>query len=318
MTPALTTRPTTDELVFPAMGGEVRLSSTDRDAHGALAGARTLLCDAAARLSRFEPDSELCALNADPRATVPASALLRAAVRAMQRAEALSGGLVDAALLPALEDAGYRESRAGVRPVPLRRALALAPPRRPARPRPRSPWAAIRVDDRARTISRPPGVRLDTGGIGKGLLADVVARHLWELSDLVVDCAGDIRVAGPATRLRPRAIEIVHPLTQRVAATLWLGDGAIATSGLDRNLWRGPGGGVAHHLLDPSTGEPAWTGLVGATALAASALDAEVLAKTALLSGPEAGRAVLAEHGGVLFHDDGRAEGVGAPAEILR
>ena len=41
------------------------------------------------------------------------------------------------------------------------------------------------------------------------------------------------------------------------------------------------------------------------TALAPTALEAETLAKAALLSGPRAGAALLAEHGGVLVHDDG-------------
>ena len=61
-----------------------------------------------------------------------------------------------------------------------------------------------------------------------------------------------------------------------------------------------------HHLLDPATGAPAWTGVVSATALAPTAAEAEALAKAALLAGPRAGRALLARHGGgVLVLDDG-------------
>jgi thiamine biosynthesis lipoprotein len=70
-------------------------------------------------------------------------------------------------------------------------------------------------------------------------------------------------------------------------------------------------------VLDPSTGEPAWTGLVAATAVGASAFEAEVLAKTALLSGPRGARRALHRSGGVLQHDDGRVEVV-APAAVVR
>ena len=56
------------------------------------------------------------------------------------------------------------------------------------------------------------------------------------------------------------------------------------------------------------TGEPAWTGLVSVTALAPTALEAETLAKAALLRGPRAAGALLAVHGGVLVHDDGDIE----------
>jgi FAD:protein FMN transferase len=87
-------------------------------------------------------------------------------------------------------------------------------------------------------------------------------------------------------------------------------DGAAATSGLDRRVWRRPDGTHAHHLLDPSTGEPAWTGLIAATALAPTALEAEALAKAALLSGPEGARRVLAARGGVLVHDSAESERV--------
>jgi thiamine biosynthesis lipoprotein len=78
----------------------------------------------------------------------------------------------------------------------------------------------------------------------------------------------------------------------------------VATSGIGRRSWIGPDGLRAHHLLDPSTGRPAHTGVVQATALAPTAADAEVRAKAALLSGREGAREWLA-HGGVLVFDDG-------------
>ena len=101
---------------------------------------------------------------------------------------------------------------------------------------------------------------------------------------------------------------VEHPLTGERACVLRLGGGAVATSGLNVRIWRDADGRFAHHLIDPATGEPAWTGLVGATALGDSAVEAETLAKAALLSGPAGGREVLAEHGGMLVHDDGRVE----------
>ena len=55
---------------------------------------------------------------------------------------------------------------------------------------------------------------------------------------------------------------------------LWLVRGGVATSGLGSRLWRDPEGRPAHHLLDPSTGAPAWTGLISATAVGGTALGA--------------------------------------------
>jgi len=67
-------------------------------------------------------------------------------------------------------------------------------------------------------------------------------------------------------------------------------------------------------LLDPSTRAPVWSGLIGATALGATALEAETLSKMALLLGPDGARAVLAQHGGVIVHDSGNVEAIGCIA----
>jgi FAD:protein FMN transferase len=285
---------------FPTMGTVARVV---RDGDGGM-DVRSVFAEIDRRLSRFEPGSDLSRLNADPRASVPAAALLRDAVAAALRAASVSDGLVDPTLLTPLRRAGYRDSRARAVPVSLPRALEAAPLRRPARPHPAAAWRAVRVDDAAGTIRRPPGLKLDLGGSGKGWAADVVAARLERHGRCAVDCGGDLRVAaggGPPWEVRVR-----HPLTGAVAHTFRVRAGGVATSGIDARLWQRPGGDFAHHLIDPATGAPAWTGLLTATALAPTALEAEALAKAALLSGPLAGRRLLrARHGGVLVHDDG-------------
>jgi thiamine biosynthesis lipoprotein len=110
-------------------------------------------------------------------------------------------------------------------------------------------------------------------------------------------------------------VDVEHPLGPEPAHRLRIERGAIATSGLATRIWR-RGDGFAHHLIDPASGEPAWTGLIQATALAPTALEAETIAKSALLSGPVTGRADLSEHGGVLIHDDGTVEVVEAASNV--
>jgi len=304
------------DVIFDAMGSHVRLLIGEpgpgmAPAPAAAEQARQFVVEFDAALSRFKPGSELCALNEDPRERAPASELLRGAVKAGLAAAERSGGLVDPTLIGAIESAGYVASRAGVPGAPLGAALAEAPPRRPARPNPEASWRRFEVDDAAGTISRPPGVRFDTGGAGKGLAADLIANRLRGYSRFIVDCGGDIRIGGPDALVQPYEVFVEHPLTGERAYVLRLGSGAVATSGLNVRVWRGADGRYAHHLLDPSTGEPAWTGLIGATALGDTAVEAETLAKAALLSGPDGGRAILTERGGLLVHDGGRVETVG-------
>jgi thiamine biosynthesis lipoprotein len=305
------------DYTFHAMGSDVRLLIGAPLAPGAppqLAAAdreKAFVLSFGHRLSRFAPDSELSMLNHDLRAEVPASVLLRTAVRAGLWAAQRSGGLVDPTLVRALERTGYGSSLDGAEPASLQDALAGAPARRAARPDPSSRWSEIEVDDEAGVIIRPPGVMVDTGGTGKGLCADAVAHRLGAYTRFVVDCGGDIAVGGVGAQLEPYEIEVEHPLTRSPIGTLHVRAGGVATSGLNVRIWRDARGGYAHHLLDPSSGAPAWTGLVGVTALGASALEAETLSKMALLLGAQGAREVLADCGGVLIHDSGEVEPVG-------
>ena len=70
----------------------------------------------------------------------------------------------------------------------------------------------------------------------------------------------------------------------------------LATSGVSVHRWV-TGDHVGHHLIDPRTGRPADTDVVQATVLAASAREAEVLAKTAVILGSAAGLEFLDRFG---------------------
>ena len=79
------------------------------------------------QFSRFRADSELSRLNADPRPVVPVSATMARLLEAVRVATRATGGLVDGTLAREIEAAGYRGDLGA--PLPLRDALALAPPR---------------------------------------------------------------------------------------------------------------------------------------------------------------------------------------------
>jgi FAD:protein FMN transferase len=299
------------------MGTEVRvlvgarLNDADPAPETIAASVEEQLRDFDRRLSRFSPDSELSRFNGDPREQVPASALLRAAVRAGLWAAQRTDGLVDPTLLPQLEAAGYAASRTGVASAPLQRALSTAPRRRRAHPAADARWRSIEVLEERAAIRRPPGLEFDTGGTGKGLAADLVATRLAGYARYAIDCGGDVRVGGRLPDSEPVELEIRNPLLGTAADSFSLARGAIATSGLDARLWRLPDGTHAHHLIDPATGEPAWTGLICASARAPTALEADVVAKAALLSGRDGARELLSEHGGLTIADGGAVERIG-------
>jgi thiamine biosynthesis lipoprotein len=254
--------------------------------------------------TRFEPSSALSALNSCPAEEVEGvqrevGLVFAAGIWAAER----TGWLADPFLLDGIEDAGYSSSLVGAQMPSLEEALERAPSRRPACPRPPGPWRQVSVDVETGLVCREPGLRFDPGGCGKGLAADLAADRLSGLLSYAVDMGGDVRMGGLGGLVRD--IHVEDPFHRgSVLGSFQMTSGGVATSGLAGRLWR-QGDAICHHLLDPSTGCPAWTGVVQATALGGSALEAEALAKASVLAGPEGGVEMLSEQGGVLVLDDG-------------
>ena len=307
---------------FSCFGGRctVVVADPERPAQAAAAAARArqALLEWHQRFSRFEADSEVSRLNRDPRRTVAVSPLMARLAQAALQAARDTGGLVDATLGAEIVRAGYDSSMRGDG-IPLEVALAQVPGRAPARPADSDPLSRLSVDVTAATITRSPGTVLDTGGVAKGLFADELAGLLDGFDAFAVDCAGDIRLGGRGSV--ERSIHVTSPFDAVRLHTFMLRDGAIATSGIGKRSWLDSDARPAHHLLDPRTGRPAYTGIVQATALAPTAARAEALAKAAVLSGPLAAARHL-PHGGMLVYDDGSyavftsAEADTAPAEL--
>jgi thiamine biosynthesis lipoprotein len=256
------------------------------------------------QFSRFEWHSELSRVNNDAREVIPVSPMMALVVEAAVGAAALTAGLVDPTLVAELERAGYADDFSS-EPVSLADALRLAPARRPAAPNPNSRWREVSVDAATKTLTRPPGVRLDSGGIAKGLFGDLLAAALGDHPAFAVDAAGDVRFGGSAGLIRP--VHVASPFDDSILHTFELVRGAAATSGITRRSWLDHAGHPAHHLLDPATGTPAFTGVVQVTALAPTGTEAEALSKAALLSGPVGAHGWL-PHGGVVVRDDGSFE----------
>ena len=264
--------------------------------------ARRRLLEWHRQFSRFEADSELTRLNDDPSETVLVSPMMRRVVEAAVRAGAgHAAGSSTRRCVGEIERAGYDAS--------LRRSGSAAGRGAGARARPGArtsssgaAWRRVRTDRRAGTVTRPPGVRIDPGGIAKGVFADELAALLAGYGAFVVDCGGDMRLGG--RRRSRREVHVASPFDESTLYTFAISSGGVATSGIGRRSWLGRDGRPAHHLLDPASGGPAFTGIVQVTALAPTAAEAEALSKAALLAGPAGAEQVLV-HGGAIVLDDG-------------
>ena len=271
------------------------------EAEQAAAQARRRLLEWHGQFSRFEAGSELTRMNEAPDETVAVSPMMRRVVQAAVDAAGATGGLVDPTLVGEIEQAGYASPFDGDG-LPLAVALALAGDRAAARPAVQASWRSIRADRRTGSVTRPPGVRIDAGGIAKGVFADELSALLASYDAFVVDCGGDMRLGGRLGLARD--VHVASPFDDSTLHTFRLSSGGVATSGIGRRSWLDPDGRPAHHLLDPASGRPAFTGIVQVTALAPTATEAEALSKAALLSGPDRADQLLV-HGGAIVLDDG-------------
>jgi thiamine biosynthesis lipoprotein len=235
----------------------------------------------AAKLSRHSNTSDLSALNADARQSVPVRPTLASALLAGLVAADASEGLTDVTLLDARLAA---EGLGGACPAGASRA---------------GDWQIESRRLGAALVTRPPGLRFDLGGVGKGWIADRALHLMSSWRSAVIDADGDLAIrCAPGNCWEigiddPREVDsqlalLRFEVSSRGVSSRW----GLATSGVSIHQWT-VAGMKTHHLIDPRTGRPAVTDIVQATVIAGSTLRAEALAKAAVISGRDAGFALL-------------------------
>lgn len=239
-------------------------------------------------------DSEVREIGAEPREVHPDTALL---VRRAIEGYDLTGGLFNPFLIEQLEAAGYDRDFD---------EISIAAPRRTtAGTRP-----TVTVD-RCYVSSTLP---LDSGGLGKGLAADLIAERLLGrgAEGALVNLGGDVRCAGraPGTTWQ---IGVEVPVDTPEPIAVKLVQGAVCTSTPMLRRWTLVTGGQAHHLIDPRTGRPMRTDLASVTVIAPTAWLGEVLSKAVfLMTAADATRLLRAEQAAALLVSrDGRVRRLG-------
>jgi thiamine biosynthesis lipoprotein len=197
-----------------------------------------------------------------------------------------SGGRFDPTVLDALEASGYRRSL-----EELGDSVHVQPLMR----RPDYRQVVLRRDG---AVVLKNGAHLDLGGFAKGWTIDRASDVMQPCESWVVNAGGDLRAVGPGPNASGWLVGIEDPFRpDSDIGGIRVRDGAVATSTAARRRWHTPAG-WAHHLIDPATGMSAATGLLSVTVVAATATDAEVLAKTVFLMGMGAGLSYIESRDG--------------------
>jgi thiamine biosynthesis lipoprotein len=149
------------------------------------------------------------------------------------------------------------------------------------------------------TLSMPPGMEIDLGGVGKEYAVDRAAALLAVRTTLsfLVNFGGDLYAGGARRGDRPWGVGVDDPEHSGQAAVLRIEctRGGLATSGDARRfvLWQGKRLG---HILNPRTGWPVEDAPRSVTVLGRNCLEAGTLSTLAYLQGPGA-RAFLEQQG---------------------
>ncbi|MBK8986345.1 MAG: FAD:protein FMN transferase [Chloroflexi bacterium] len=256
-------------------------------------------------LSRFRPDSELSRLNGRSGQWVVVADVLWDVLTLALGMAALTDGRFDPTLINGMLHAGYRDSfenvARGMGNDSWSTAALLT-----------GQWADVQLDETRRAICLPPGVGVDLGGIAKGYTAQTAVAHLRASGPCLVDAGGDLAVGAAPQGYPGWPVAISAPWSGAGAArpdlaSFWLAEAALATSGIDYRRWQ-HNGRLAHHLLDPTTGQPVVTDALTVTILAEDAAQAEAWATATLVAGSADGLAALLEMelAGLMVTDDGR------------
>ncbi|MHB1925368.1 MAG: FAD:protein FMN transferase [Acidimicrobiales bacterium] len=253
------------------------------------------------RWSRFRPDSELSRLNASPEEFMEVSqdtlTLIRRGIQGWKQ----TGGVFDPTLLGPLIRAGYDRDFDAVAAGPARGRSDLG-----------AGCGGIVIREGA--VRLPAGTGFDSGGLGKGLAADLVALQALRAgaTGACINLGGDIRVtgAGPAGGGWTAAVD--HPRLSSPLTLVGLADGGMATSTTLLRRWSLDGEQM-HHLIDPVTGVPSGGPVEFATVVASEAWLAEVLTKAVMLNQSPEPLTVLRGTGaeGLVVTSDGRVSASG-------
>lgn len=200
-------------------------------------------------LSTWIPDSELSRVNASAGVKpVQVSPETLAVVRRSLQIAEMTGGAFNIALGPAISVWNI----SGEPRLPSTAELDAL--------KPLLSLHAVHADVWERTIYlEKAGMQIDVGGIGKGYAADQAVMAMKKAGAMagVVALSGDIKTFGKLPGGKKFPVAIQHPRREgEVLVFIDLQDEAISTAG-DYERFFEQGGVRYHHILDPSTLQPA-------------------------------------------------------------
>lgn len=222
------------------------------------------------QLSRTDPDSEVSRLNASAGEPVEVGEDLGTLLELASYYHGSTGGAFNIAVAPVVSAWGFTEDSFRVpSQAELDRLLPLVDSSQVSV----TPSLDSNGDGPKAMVTLGPGQAIDLGGIAKGYAADKIVKVLREhdVPRANINLGGNVLAYGDRPDGTPWRVGIQDPARadeqNAFAGVLALTDSFAVTSGGYQRYFE-EGGKRYHHIIDPSTGYPADSGLTSVTVVA--------------------------------------------------
>lgn len=157
-----------------------------------------------------------------------------------------------------------------------------------------------RIQINGTELTVPDGMELDLGAVGKGYTADLVTEILRRhgVSSALISLGGNIQAIGSRPDGSDWRLGIRAPWESGNLGVLTVSDAAVVTSGGYENYFDDEQGNIYWHILDPSTGYPADSGLQSVTIVGREGKMCDALSTALFVMGAQSAEQYWRENGG--------------------
>lgn len=273
---------------FNALGSEIVISAVlSNNQTNLLDQAEVSVVDFEKSFSRFIVGNELDKFNKSPDKEVVVSEAMAKLLVAAQQWQNYSQNTFDPTIVDNLIQLGYDKSFTEINPSDSTK-LDLGKLKADFLTRPRLEQLKVLKNN----VTKPTGMHLDFGGFGKGYIIDQISQTIFSAVDNYwLSAGGDLLMSGNEENKFGWRVGVQNPYqpSEEIFSLNTKGRKiGVATSGVFQR--QGIKAGINwHHLIDPRTGMPTDNNILAVTAIADNATKADVLAKTVLILGEQAG-----------------------------
>ena len=220
---------------------------------GLIDQSESLIASLESLVSVTDANSELYAINQTGSGTLTgkASSLMEQALEICRRTD----GALDLSIYPIVRAWGFTTGSYQVPDEAEIQALL-----------PLVDYRKIQYDAATGTVTLPEGMEIDLGSVAKGYAGQLAAQMLREhgVQSALLNLGGNVQTVGAKPDGSPWQIGIKDPQGEDAMMVLSVEDQAVVTSGGYERYFE-QDGQTYWHVMDPSTGHPADSGLISVT-----------------------------------------------------